>query len=707
MTQDEAAGMAVSEVVYLWLNNVLSSQLICRMEINLNIKLWSPDFFQTIKDRMVQSEALTRAYRNLEARVAAFIAKPIDIPLRGGGWSHNYNCPDDGSYLKCVDRSHHQCPICQKIYSGTPWDDTAIADEHWAYSWICRDAAVLYGINGERKWADWAKRVLLFYSEHYQDYPFHDKLGGKENSGGKVQCQTLSESTWIVPLAQACHILCEHNILAPDQMDFIKTNLLWPVVAVIQGNPRGKSNWQSHHNAAKATIAAVVNDRNLFDEALNDEVNGFRFQMDHSLGDDGFWYEGSWGYHFYALEAQVTTVLAATCFGLRLFENRRLRAMFSAPVNCQFSNHTLPPVHDSHEVNLTQYEYLYEFANAFWGYDGGLLSGSRRDSLYSLLFGTVSAGLETDKQAHSFAAVTDLLKAGMIFVKLEDGASGLRHDLMLDYGEHGGGHGHYDKLNLLYQAQGYNWLTDAGTVPYGNPLYTAWFRQTIAHNTVVISGKSQQETTGRLVEVKKADGLIHIKAETRGAYPDLIMERDLTLTAKVLIDVCHVSGKEPRDIDWVIHTPGTPVPAEDSRHSVPLQFGPVEPLKLGDSDGYQFLENFRKARAHGWQWGAEWKRADGADPRRRFQVYGLEIGAFSEIYRGESPAMPEVKKRSVFIRRQKMVQEAFFVTVFRVCDQDEPRLELTPAETGCDGKQIRVILSGVVHYIINLTDDTA
>ncbi len=54
--------------------------------------------------------------------------------------------------------------------------------------------------------------------------------------------------------------------------------------------------------------------------------------------------------------------------------------------------------------------------------------------------------------------------------------------LCLDYGPHGGGHGHPDKLGFVLFARGVELAVDPGTARYGTPLQRGWFRTTIAHD---------------------------------------------------------------------------------------------------------------------------------------------------------------------------------------------------------------------------------
>lgn len=55
------------------------------------------------------------------------------------------------------------------------------------------------------------------------------------------------------------------------------------------------------------------------------------------------------------------------------------------------------------------------------------------------------------------------------------------HTLILKFGPHGGGHGHYDKLGFVSYARGGILAVDPGTQPYGAPTHDTWDKMTVAH----------------------------------------------------------------------------------------------------------------------------------------------------------------------------------------------------------------------------------
>ncbi|NOU97179.1 hypothetical protein GC093_28715 [Paenibacillus sp. LMG 31456] len=635
--------------------------------------IWTPAFFEHIRTKKKQYDWAAEAFRRFREPNNEFINNvPADISLMGGGWSHNYNCPHDGARLVLQDRHHHQCPSCGTVWSGSPWDEVAIANEHWFNSIRCRDAAVLFGIEGDPAWADTARHILLHYAHHYDQYPLHDKLGGTDISSGKVQCQTLSEASWLAPIAQAFAILKLNDGLNSKEQDEIESRLLRPALQVIANNPKKKSNWQTYHNAAKALVAAALEDSALMDEVIDDPENGFLFQMENSLADDGFWYEGSWGYHFYTLEAQVMIALAGLSFGMKLYEHPRFQMMFQVPLDCMFPDGTLPAVHDSGEVQLERYTHLYEFSLVHFGIGKRLVLNSKRNNLYSLLFGEP---IEEDlkKLTKHTLEFVDLKRSGMIFSSWQTSSKEHSQMAMIDYGEHGGEHGHQDKLNILFYANGHPWLTDAGTMPYGNPMHFGYFKHTAAHNTVTIGTRSQASTEGTLRNTRvEGTVLMESNADVEGTYPGVFMQRKIVMADSLLFDVFHVRCAQPEDLDWIVHTQGMPL-IDQNGISVARQ---LESGSLGSLDGYNYFKDIQLLDLSGslnvmqWQWDREAQASD------RLALHLLDPVEGEEIFLAESPALSNVKRRSTLIRRRKQVTETTFVSIFHAYREGEPVLHL-------------------------------
>ena len=74
------------------------------------------------------------------------------------------------------------------------------------------------------------------------------------------------------------------------------------------------------------------------------------------------------------------------------------------------------------------------------------------------------------------------------------------HYVLIDYGSHGGWHGHRDKLSIEVVTPNGAVFEDPGTVRYSLPASNDWYRSSYAHNTISIGDEEQEEMEGYLVE---------------------------------------------------------------------------------------------------------------------------------------------------------------------------------------------------------------
>ena len=76
----------------------------------------------------------------------------------------------------------------------------------------------------------------------------------------------------------------------------------------------------------------------------------------------------------------------------------------------------------------------------------------------------------------------------------------------LDWGQSGGGHGHPDRLNILFMQGATRWLDDLGTGSYVDPSLH-WYRSTLAHNAPLFDGRSQDRMDGYLLAHDERGGV--------------------------------------------------------------------------------------------------------------------------------------------------------------------------------------------------------
>lgn len=473
----------------------------------------------------------------------------VDIPDKEGGWWHWYICRKCGAWLKPVNPTEHKCPACGEIHTGEPYDSVYAYMRHNEIINAAKTLGIAYVFTGDETYARKAKEILLGYAEKYEGYKEHDIHGKPSSSGGKMLSQSLDESVWLIPAVQAYDLV--YNICNEKERKQIEDRLIRLAVEIPHRRNTGISNFQSWHNAAMIGSALVMKDEKLLDEVINGP-GSFFYQMENSLGDDGMWWEGSWGYHFYALSAIVHLTEMAYHCGIDLYKNnRRLKSLFDAPILFMTPHQALPAVHDSGGGGeMTFGGELYEIAYARWKdekYVPVILKG--RNNLNALLYGEEEIIKPKKDTTPSF----DFKDVGFIILR-STGRN--KNYVLMDYGPHGGGHGHLDKLNIVFASLGRTFAPDLGSIGYGSPLMGSWYRPTISHNTILVDGTSQAECSGGLLEFYSGPFLQIATAFCDAAYYGVKMQRTLILSDDYLIIADNLKSDENHTYDWVYHNYG-------------------------------------------------------------------------------------------------------------------------------------------------------
>jgi hypothetical protein len=438
-----------------------------------------------------------------------------------------------------------------------------------------------FALTGDEKYAERARENLLAYAEAYPEFPLHNSRGQISNSAGRVFAQTLDEAVTVIQVAWGYDLIYESGVLSADERQKIENRLFREMARTIMRNNAGISNWQTWHNAGIAAIGFCLQDSDLVAHALYGR-SGLEFQLANSILADGFWYEGTPAYHYYALAALRWTVEAAHFAGIDFWASDALQSMFDAPLEYVFPNMTFPAVNDSDVFSIKGRHSLYELAYARTGRDlyVDVARYGSRNSLEALLWGA------DEPPAAGTHRLGSRVFAGLGAAVLRSGVGREQTYVHLDYGPHGGGHGHYDKLGLILYALGREVAPDPGRLAYGAPLQGSWYRQTVAHNTVCIDGRSQAPATGELIHFATRDGSVAAQAACEQAYPGVRLRRTLVLADDILIDVYEVESQDEHTVDWVMHLDG------ELRTELALQ---ELPSPLGQDAGYQHVLNPRVA----------------------------------------------------------------------------------------------------------------
>ena len=478
-----------------------------------------------------------------------WLEKAVILPDRGSQWWHWYACKKDGGRLKTVSPTEHECPVCKTVYTGWPYDDVVLDRIHGGYANAVRTLGFVYQMTGERKYAEKARDILLAYAERYTQYPLHNINGKEAIGGGRVGPQTLDESTWLIPMAQGADMIWD--ALTDAERKRAEDGLFRPAAQVIRQQWIGVHNIQCWKNSAVGLTGLLLGDAELVADAVASE-HGFRQQIARGVNEDGQWYEGAWGYHFYTVSAILPLAEAGARCGLGLYEfeqdGRSYRRLFEGPLQLAMPHLVLPAFNDSGTVGLKGSR-VYEVALARYRDPrlAGVLQGVKRDTLETLINGVdaLPAPGEQPRGSRNFGA------AG--YAILEHGAGADAAGACLKYGPHGGGHGHPDKLNLLIARRGTLIGVDPGTAAYGVPVQKEWYRATLAHNTVTVDEANQAEATGACLAFGSVPGISGVLAAAGPIYEGVEYRRAVALFGEdlvLILDLAHAEKERTFDFAW-------------------------------------------------------------------------------------------------------------------------------------------------------------
>ena len=562
-------------------------------------------------------EALDR----VQAAAEKALKDPIDLPDRGGQWTHWYSCKKDGVQLETLSPTEHRCPLCATVYSGEPYDSVALSHRHSAYGRDVLNLGLAYRFSGRKELAQRAGGILSAYADRYPRYPRHNVNAEDKVGGGRVFAQTLDESVWLIPVTWGYALV--RDSLSEAERRHIEEGLLLPAADLILEHRMGIHNIQCWKNSAVGLVGFATQNDRLVREAIDDPDRGFRVQIEKGVTDDGLWYEGSLGYHQYTMRALWPLAEAARHAGIDLYSDR-MRSLFDAPLSLALPDGESPGFNDSRGGNLLGMASLYEIAYARWQKPayGYLLARSRRDSTESLLYGepSVPSGPMIPEQS------TLLRSAG--FAVLRDAGMAVA----VRFGMHGGGHGHPDKLNLVTFGAGRLFGLDPGSINYGVPLHREWYRSTIAHNTVSVDMQPQQAADGRLESWESSAGSTRLAAITDSAYPGVILRRAIRLGAGKIEDRFECASAEEHAYDWVFHSAGL----------MSLSLNPVpRAAPLGTTNGYQHIRELSEARTEG-DWWVQWQEGNARLTLRMRGHPGTEIFTGIGVGRTSSERVPMI-----------------------------------------------------------------
>ncbi|WP_417229742.1 heparinase II/III domain-containing protein [Brevundimonas sp.] len=527
-----------------------------------------------------------RERTRLESSVAAAMAAGVNVPVPvdpGGGFTH---------------------------------------EQHKRNQRAIYEAGTLYRLTGDVRYAHFVRDMLLAYAELYPTLGPHPVT--RSSRRGRLFWQSLNDSVWLVYSVQGYDAV--RDSLTPAERETIDFGVFRPMARFLSdGSPHVFNLIHNHATWAVAGVGMtgyVLRDQDLVDKALmglaRDGQSGFLRQIDRLFSPDGYYEEGPY-YQRYALAPFVIFARAIDQNEpqRQIFQRRDgvlLKAVTTA-IQSSYGGYFLP-INDAIKDKGIDTEELVSGVAIAYGRTGDptLLSIARRQgrTLLSPDGLAVAEGLAADRdQPFAFRSIRlrdgpDGDRGALDILREGDDRTG--QALVMKNTAQGMGHGHYDRLNWLFYDKGHEVVTDYGAARFLNieakaggvylPENDSWASQTIAHNTLVVDGRSQFDgdlrtaeahwpTTGLFVT---DDGLQIASSRMAGAWDGVVFDRSLMLVRHpdlplpVAIDLLRARADRPVRYDLPLHFNGhiMTVGFEVQRN---LESRPV----LGDTAGYQHL----------------------------------------------------------------------------------------------------------------------
>ncbi|MDO5417754.1 MAG: heparinase II/III family protein [Lachnospiraceae bacterium] len=502
-----------------------------------------------------------------------FLGK-ILVPKTGiANWSQFFYCPDCSVKLT-IDRNSahlHTCPSCGKTFSGEPYDSSWWGNINQSnYNSIFR-MAIIWLAAGEEAYARKAIEIMMEYAAHYPDYEIHGNI--PYNGPGRVGAQTLDEANFQRTMARAYDILSE--CMTEEEKNLVRDNMFLPGARfLLEYRHRQLHNHEVIINSAIAIIGMLFENQELIDAGLYDDY-GILYQLEHGMQDNKMWFEGTFGYHFYALESFFDFEKFALHTKYSHIHHPNYRKMMDMVYDYLDAGKQIPMINDTTYVQTAHMKQDFEFPYRELGGEklayilNSYYEDRSRDNLEAFLYGAEIIEPVSGEPGNYH---TEIGKPGHTILRGSDGRY-----LLFKHDRYGGEHDHYDRLGISYQAYGKPVSRDLGTTGYGAVMHYDYYKNTGAHNTMVIGEENQAPADGRLTRYEEKDGVIYVEAEadwtdasfqmpdsftivqwSEENYRPVTMKRKLAWTDSYFAEV-FVAENVPEGLtaDWVMHFAGT------------------------------------------------------------------------------------------------------------------------------------------------------
>ncbi len=379
------------------------------------------------------------------------------------------------------------------------------------------NCAIAYQLTANKEYAQKCALFLQRLSSPENGYPTTLRAGG---------ANFVKEGGFFQNVARGYDMIIDAGLLSDDDKKLIeKTFRLYIDVATTQNSAGAIGNWDLSELSGAFYCALCIQDLHLVNFILN-MPTGIYQQLAQGVLNDGWWHECAVGYNLWCSRMFSQIAIALQSWGINFKDKllplgttpnhsllpRRnrpglwgmnfmkwgtlnnnsigIKDMWDAPLNFLDYRGVIFGVNDAYEnkVSGADYElayYLYRDPE----YAAIIQRGDQRD----LIYGVPELPEATSEKIRNSAFADNM---GIVQLRSQTKGRGQREQIqaVLHYGTHGGGHGHYDRTQLIsmmrYGRSFYN--PEMYWYGYSSYLYKFLVQASINKNMVVVDQKMQE-----------------------------------------------------------------------------------------------------------------------------------------------------------------------------------------------------------------------
>ncbi len=476
-----------------------------------------------------------------------------------------------------------------------------------------------YAFTGDIAYAEKVRKVLLRLADVYPHYLPHNWGTIFEDysnlQSGKMSGWKLHDAGVFIQLATAYDLTYDSGVYSDDDKVKIEENCFREFTRLMtETSPRGCCINDGPTAMAAGALAGLMLGNHKAIAWAVEPPDGFLGFLEDYFYRDGHWYEASPSYEGMTLSRLYVTPEALRGYSdppsydkpdrydhLDLFKRALMKKILVAGAPEIMPDGCLPATNDStlgarYPRARTEQQYFWyptehNMRLMAWAFGGNI---GETGGEYALFRREPDLDFSDIKPLQPSAKSIVRPDVGWAIMRTGDDRSDAA--LMIDYGPYGSGHGHPDRLNIIYYDFGKEMVTDLGYLGAGHPIHP-WIRSTASHHHVIVDGKPQARAGGELEAFCGVDNVQGTIASAPAVYKDIVdtyrrylLFVDHGIGRRYLVDLFEVKGGQEHQYGF--H-------ADGEVFEPPLfPYQDVDPGDLGDArTGYSWLKEVKRADA--------------------------------------------------------------------------------------------------------------